>query len=426
MNTSATIRRSFFLPLLLLLVVVLARQAVAQQQPVLINGQDKKVQSLLFSPDGKSLFVGYDYSTEASLAKFDVASPDQPPVVMAKKIIAVDHLFLDSAGNRLLAGDIGGDMLEWDLTQDGAEPDKQWKFSQEKGLVKAMAVSPDGKQLVGGHDQAVKLVDRNTREVIRTFTGHAKKVEDVAFSADGKYIASAGDHEKLRVWDTAGQQLGEYPLTHAILAYSPTENLVAYQGVVSEADFNIHLVEIPAMKERGVLKVGYFQLSSLTFSPDGSMVAAGSEKGMVIVWNAATGVQVAQLADTAADTKQKISWVRALAFSPDSKTLAIGGDHGNVKLVSLGSVKPAVKPGAMVATPAVDTPGETPAAGGPLDLSGQNVRIWRSSNGKFSIKAKLVAYENEVASLETPDGRTIKVPANKLGIRERKYLRELK
>jgi len=418
--------RRYTAVLLVAFTILFTAQPVWSQQPVVLRGSDSKdVESLLFSADGKSLYAGFDYSKEASLAKFDLAKPTAAPAVLAKSIIAVDHLFLDAAANRLICGDIGGDMKEWDLTADSLEPAASWKFSADKGLVPAITITPDGKHFVASHPQDLKIVTRGAREVVRTLKGHTKDVDSVAVSADGKYIASAGDHEKVRVWEFSGKQLGEFRITHALLAYSPAENLVAFQGVVSEADFDIHLIEVPSMKVRGKLKTGYFQLSSITFSPDGSMIAAGSEKGDVIIWNAATGQQLTKLADSAAAADEKNVWVRSLAFSADSQMLATGGKKGLIKVYPLAALKPAAKPGGAVATKPGVTPTPMPAKAGPTDFSTQTVRIWRSSNGKFSIKAKLIALAAGVASLETEDGRVLKVPAAKLGFRERKYLKEL-
>jgi len=416
------LRRSSGFSIASLAITICASASVGAAEGVAFRGPgDEKVQTVLFSADGKTLFVGLNLSFDVSLMKFDVSQPDQEPVVLAKKMISAHHLFLDPKGGRLICGDNGGQMKEWDLTTGAVDPDREWKVVDDKGLVPALALTADGKYLVASHPQDVLVVASDTREVIRTLKGHTDDVEAVGVSSDGKYIASIADHESVRVWEFGGKQLGEFRTAHPVMAYSPTENLIAFQGVVSEAEFDIQLVEVPSLKHRGKLKVGYFQLASIVFSPDGTMLAAGSEKGAVKVWNAATGELLASFDDDAADSKDKTVWARALAFSPDSSSLAVGGYHSLTYVYPTAAFRPAGRVAAGGAKPGQPTPSNT--AG---DLSNQNYRIWRSADGKFSIKAKLIAFDETTASLETEDGRVIKVPQDKLGFRERKLLKELR
>ena len=75
--------------------------------------------------------------------------------------------------------------------------------------VKAVAFSPDGKQLVSAsHDQTVRLWDAATGEQVKKLEGHSGKVKAVAFSPNGRRLASASDDRTVRLWDAAtGEQV---------------------------------------------------------------------------------------------------------------------------------------------------------------------------------------------------------------------------
>ncbi len=149
----------------------------------------------------------------------------------------------------------------------------------------------------GGYDGRLIWWDRDQESALRAIAAHGRCVRHIAVSPDQTRLASVGDDMIARTWDSAtGASQHEMP-GHALR--TPT---------------------------------GFaMMLYVCVFSPDGRYLATGDRIGHVIVWEAATGRQVAAidapLLYTWDGTQRirSIGGVRALAFSPDGTRLAVGG-----------------------------------------------------------------------------------------------------
>jgi WD40 repeat protein len=275
------------------------------------TSQDVSVSWAAFAPDGQTLFTlasgalkrwnalsgRPDESSEGPAASFQV-----PALAAGGHLVTVGRDFREVEVSDLMGGPAhtlrhgeamkavaispdGKQVVFCDDADPGDNPADLWLW--EVGSVQAklcrlprpslnLLFSPDGRTLAVADSSRVLLLDAADGRVAAVLTGHAKRIAGLAFSPDGRLLATASFDCTVRIWDCSTGQ------------------------------------------ERGCQWQHRKSVYAVAFSPDGKTLASGGEDGKVILWNVAQGEQLMALDDRGSE-------VGALAFSPDGKILAAGG-----------------------------------------------------------------------------------------------------
>ncbi|WP_187414569.1 WD40 repeat domain-containing protein [Nonomuraea sp. PA05] len=253
-------------------------------QPVVAE-HPKMVSAVAFSPDGRTVATASGNQTTL----WNTADRGLRAVLTDGEVFTNAVAF--SPDGRTLAtvtqpfpccpdGAAGNTLTLWNL--DTGTPTR---LTGHTGQVLNVAFSPDGRRIATASvDRTVLIWDSTTGAVLKTLTGHTTAVNGVQFSPDGRLLATAGHEQTVKLWN---------PVSGTVLT-----TLTGHTGWVR----------------------------TVKFSPDGRTLATASHDQTIILWDVTTHTRLTTLTDHAdAD-------FTGVAFSPDGRTLAYTSGETSVAL----------------------------------------------------------------------------------------------
>ncbi|NCP86288.1 hypothetical protein GW781_06205 [bacterium] len=295
----------------------------------ILSGHSDRVYAVSISPDGQWVAsasrdgsVKIWNASDGSIVQDFLINPDPNPESYGATTVA-----FSPDGKWLAAADGQGEVILWDTT---TWQEQTRKLNAHAGVIWSVAFSPDSRLLAsGGEDNLAKTWNTPDLSAAQTFSGHRKLLEAVAFSPDGSRLATASDDRSAKVWDVAsGAEIVSFTIPNRSInqpramgvAFSPNGSRL----IVSSTDASLWIWDIPS-RQRVMQIWGHedWVYGVMTLN-GGEIVSAGADRS-IRVWDGQYGRSLMEL-------RGHTDQVFGLAVSPDQQWLASASADKTVRL----------------------------------------------------------------------------------------------
>ena len=292
--------------------------------------------SVSFSPDGNTLAIEGGLN---GIGLWDITSKQTQHILIPNEL--VDAITYLPCGDILAIGSERGfnsssiNYKVWDINHTGEDLIAEFT-TMELGWV-TFAIT-DNRIAFGGKDGTLYLWQPKENTEPRSLIGHTKTIRSLAFSSNGTRLLSGSNDNTVRLWDVeSGEEIAtfpfEKPMTTFALAFSPCNTVIA-GGMFEE----IRLWCAETLKPLHTIpQTNGEKPFALAFSPCGRYLASGTwwqigmDKMAIRIWDIETRENITTFWGHNTD-------IQTLTFSPDGTLLASGGFDGTTLLWDLKSL----------------------------------------------------------------------------------------
>jgi WD40 repeat protein len=296
----------------------------------LLSGGSTSIRSLQFSPDGRHLAAA---SASGTIQVWDVSR--RLLLLSLNRHSGRAESLAYAPDGRRFASIGGGQVLLWNSSNGQVLAE----FMGSGTLQGSLAFSPSGKTLVAsGWGHTVREWDVDQASALQTLSGLRNRTEQASFSPDGNTFLTASRGGGLSFWETAtGRLAGHLPVRSRFAVVSPNSKLMA----VGITDGGVLLYSFPPGKEPiQELNTNFHRVIAASFSPDSRLLAIRGDHPIAQVWDIGSRQLAANLLHDErvrsvvfVDGGQEFDVVvTCLSFSPDGETLATGSQDGLLRL----------------------------------------------------------------------------------------------
>ena len=270
------------------------------------------------------------------LHQIDFSNSNLSNVTFSESLGCIDSVIFQADGEYFATAEANGNVRLW--RTDTYKQVKLFSDEESSSQIWSIAFSPNGNIIASaGEDKTVRLWNVATGEKIQGFEDN-QCIYSVTFSHNGRFVLSAGD-ERIAIWDViTGNLENEISIGNQVNSIAINKLSILAIGCQNGLVILYDIRDIKSPQIWQTFKIHNKTVRCISFSPDDTTIASGSEDGTIKLWKINSDESLQTL--TSGDIKQ----VWTISFSQNGKILASGStdqnpsgidEHHNIRLWDL-------------------------------------------------------------------------------------------